>query len=253
MFARWTINKTRYPYNLHIESLNDQMIARLYVDGAFDPTDFRLPTLTGSIRVQKITPKWIWIDTFNTTTRDQEPMSYKNFVLDRPQFAREFFEQQAWTCYKQSSAHMAPVDAIGSSNPYMIHTSIPAPHANPGNPPLGPDPNPVGDPLYTDEEMNAIGYLYRIPLRVRQEAAHVSCVDFEYGWPWLLQTLPEGSVVRIDKLFYKYARVDNHLERIRMLELRVVGTDARMRMEYDAFMHVRDLNHNLIDISQYRL
>ena len=121
LLCGWTINKTRYPYNLHIESLNDQMIARLHVDGAFDPTDFRLPTLTGSIRVQKITPKWIWIDTFNTTTRDQEPMSYKNFVLDRPQFAREFFEQQAWTCYKQSSAHMAPVDAIGSSNPYMIH------------------------------------------------------------------------------------------------------------------------------------
>ena len=117
----WILNETRYPYNLHIESLNDQILQNLLVHGAFDVAEFRLPTLTGSIRVKKITPSWVVFDTFNTITRDQEPMSYKNFVLDRPQFAREFFEQQASTCYKQSSAHMAPVDAIGSSNPYMIH------------------------------------------------------------------------------------------------------------------------------------
>ena len=116
----WILNETRCP-NLHVESLNDQSIQRLFVDGAFDPVDFRLPTLTGSIRVRQITRLWILFDTFNTTTHDEVSMSYKNFVLDRPQFAREFFEQQAWTCYKQSSAHMAPVDAIGSSNPYMIH------------------------------------------------------------------------------------------------------------------------------------
>lgn len=116
----WIINETRYPYNLHVESLNDQTIERLFEDEAFDVAGFRLPTLTGSIRVKKITSSYIVLDTFNTTTRDDEPMSYKNFFMDRPQFAEEFFEQYSVSCYKTHSAHMAPVDAIGSSNPYMI-------------------------------------------------------------------------------------------------------------------------------------
>ena len=136
-------------------------------------------------------------------------------------------------------------------NKYIIHTSIPAPHPTAVNPPVGPDPHvTAGDPPFTDEEMEAIGNLYRIPLRVRQEAAHVSCVHFEYDWPWLLQRLPEGSVVRIDRLFYKYGRVENHLERIRMLELCVIESNVRMRMEYNAFMYMRNNNHTIIDISQ---
>ena len=157
------------------------------------------------------------------------------------------------SCYKTHSAHMAPVDAIESSNPYMIHTSIPAPDANPWLP-LVTDPHPVLCPPFTDQEMEAIGTSYRIPLRVRQEGAHVSCVDFEYDWPWLLQTLPEDSVVQIHRLFYKYVRVHNHLQRIKMVQLVVPETNAHMRMEYDAFMHnMRNLKHELIDISQYRL
>lgn len=89
---------------------------------------------------------------------------------------------------------------------------------------------------------------------MREEAAYVSCVDFEYDWPRLLQTLPRDSVVRIDDLFYQYVRVDNHLQRIKMLRLVVPETNAHMRMEYDAFMHnMRNMNHELIDISQYRL
>ena len=137
-------------------------------------------------------------------------------------------------------------------NVYTIDTSIPAPDANPWFA-LVNDPNPVLCPPFTDEEMEAIGNLYRIPLRVRQEAAHVSCVHFGYDWPWLLQRLPEGSVVRIDRLFYKYGRVENHLERLRMLELCVIESNVRMRMEYNAFMYMRNNNHTIIDISQYRL
>ena len=96
---------------------------------------------------------------------------------------------------------------------------------------------------------------------MRKDAAHASSVRFGYDWSPGLTDLPEDSVVRIHSLFYAYVRNDNNdIERIRMLELRVPGTydpalrsESRMRMEYDAFMHMRDLNHNLIDISQYRI
>ena len=121
----WTINETRYP-NLHVESLNDERLKQLIDNGALNRVDFRLPTLTGAIRIQHMTKLWIVFDTFNTITSDdnEEPISYKNFIMYRPHFAREFFEIPGWSCFKKSSARMAPVDAIESNNPYMIHTSI---------------------------------------------------------------------------------------------------------------------------------
>jgi hypothetical protein len=248
----WTIDQIRYP-NLHIESLNDERIKQLIDNGAFNRADFRLPTLTGSIRIRHMTPLWVFFDTFNTITGDDNdaPISYKNFIMYRPHLARELFEIPGWSCFKQSSAHMAPVDAIESSNPYMIHTSIPAPNANPW---MLTDPNPILCPPFTDKEMEAIGDLYRIPLRVREEAAFVSCIDFEYDWPRLLQTLPRGSVVRINKLFYGYVRENNHLQRVKMIQLVVPGTNDHMEMEYDALMHnMRNLKHEVVDISQFRV
>jgi hypothetical protein len=66
-----------------------------------------------------------------------------------------------------------------------------------------------------------IGDLYRIPLRVRELAAHAANL-FGRDWPLEFTALPNGTVVRVNNLWLDW----HYGVRMRMVELRVDDMEA---------------------------
>ena len=116
-----------------------------------------------------------------------------------------------------------------------------------------------------------IGDLYRIPLRVRELAAHAANL-FGRDWPLEFTALPNGTVVRVNTLWLDW----HYGVPMRMAELRVDDMEARrayhhargrtythtipprvlIEMEYEKFMHPRIWHANTAtmevrDIEQY--
>ena len=128
---------------------------------------------------------------------------------------------------------------------------------------------PSGDPEFTDKEMKAVGDLYLIPRKVRQAAAHVSCVAFGYEWPRPLTILRKDTILKVTRLFYQvggnpFGDTPEKESRAKMIELRVVDENLQtlnekyniIRMHYEEFMHMHrpfGTGYESIDVSQYRL
>ena len=107
------------------------------------------------------------------------------------------------------------------------------------------------NPGFDESEMEEIGNLYRIPLAIRQDAARASFIKNGYNWPPNLISLPENSVVLVNRLYYK---IHHHKTRIKMLNLRVLDDcTVEINIEYEAFMNMHKLHSNGIDLVEINL